>query len=90
MHTGFDFQAYGGPYRVEYALWPAPGAELLRLGQGAWADWDQRGRLVLARAGRLFHYQPDGTLRQLADFIPQVPERVAAPAQGYDWPNPPL
>jgi hypothetical protein len=87
--TGFDFQAYGGPYIVEYAVRPEPGAELIHLGRGTWADWDQRGRLVIAQQGRLFHCQADGSLRQLADFNQQCPERVSTPAQGYAWPNQP-
>jgi hypothetical protein len=88
-HTSFDFHAYGGPYVVEYAVRPEPGADPVRLGHATWADWDQRGRLVIAQQGRLLHWQADGSIRELADFNPQVPEPVAAPVQGYIWPDKP-
>jgi hypothetical protein len=87
--VGFDFGAYGGPYRVEYAVRAEPGAEPTPLGPATWADWDQRGRLVLARDGALFHWEAPGTLRRIADFNDQTPEPAPAPAWAETWPKRP-
>ena len=55
----------------------------------AWADWDRRGRLVAARAGRLFHLAMDenGELeaRQLADFRAARPEQIVSPPSARRW-----
>ena len=69
----FDFQAYGGPYVVEYSL-TSEGRELLPLGRATWADWDQNGRLVIAQDGQLTVVEHDGTRRMIADFNGQVAE----------------
>jgi hypothetical protein len=54
-----------------------------------WADWDQAGRLVLARAGtiRTADMQADETLieRQLADFSPNRFEEIIAPDWARRW-----
>jgi hypothetical protein len=84
--AGFDFAAYGGPYVMEYAVRTAPGAEPLSLGPATWADWDQGGRLVLARDGALYEWQAPGTLRPLANFNDQVPEPAPAPPWAEEWP----
>jgi hypothetical protein len=84
--TGYDYQSYGGPYIVEYAVRLADGAVPIPLGRATWADWDQHGRLILAQTGRLVHWMPPGTLREIADFNPQVPEAIPPPAQACVWP----
>ena len=54
-----------------------------------WIDWDQRGRLVFARAGRLFASRdPEGDpleVVELADFNANRPTAVIAPYQGIRW-----
>jgi hypothetical protein len=82
-HAGFDYGTYG----VEYAVRTEPQAEAIPLGRATWADWDQRGRLVIARGGRLFSWQAAGTLQELADFNQQVPAPAPAPAWARAWPE---
>jgi hypothetical protein len=89
MHTGFAFHPYGGPYIVEYAVRAEHQGAVIPLGQATWADWDQQGRLVIAQQGRLLHWQPTGTPRELADFNPQTPAPAASPPRARTWPRPP-
>lgn len=74
------FGTYAGPHVVEYAVHAEPAGAIFSIGQATWADWDQRGRLILAQHGRLFHCQPPGTLQEIADFNPHQPEPTPAPA----------
>jgi hypothetical protein len=87
--TGFDFHAYGGPYLTEYAVRTEPGAEPVPLGPATWADWDQQGRLVLARDGMLCEWQPPGPPRPIADFNDHTPEPAPAPIWAETWPRRP-
>ena len=54
-----------------------------------WADWDQRGRVVFARRGKLFAVQPDSTTaweeRELADFNAHKREPIEAPDWARVW-----
>jgi|SRR5579883_569032 len=54
-----------------------------------WIDWDQQGRLVLARAGKLFASQDAFgyplSVHELADFNKNTPRPVIAPYQGIHW-----
>jgi hypothetical protein len=84
----FDFQAYGGPYVVGYAVRTDLG-QTIPMGQATWADWDQRGRLIIAQQGRLFHRETASVLRGITDFNEQVPEPRPAPAEAHVWPGPP-
>lgn len=60
-----------------------------RLEGATWADWDQRGRLVYVREGRLFGLviTADGLggEQELADFNGNRPEPVAAPVWAREW-----
>jgi hypothetical protein len=66
---------------------PVPGA--------TWADWDQRGRLVYAKEGKLFAVNVAATLPaaggaalpsvELADFNPSKPHRTKSPAWARKW-----
>ena len=89
-HTGFATHPYGGPYVMDYALRREPSDELTDLGPATWADWDQRGRLAMARRGRLLvaepGTEPGGALRELADFNDQVPDPATSPAWARAWP----
>lgn len=53
-----------------------------------WADWDQQGRLVFARAGKLFACQVmGGTVQEteLVDFNDRQPDPTPAPAWATTW-----
>jgi hypothetical protein len=54
-----------------------------------WIDWDQQGRLVLARAGKLFaSLDALGNplnVHELADFNNNTPRPVIAPYKGKHW-----
>ena len=65
------------------------GDDEIALGPASWADWDQRGRFVLAREGRLFQRTSAGELIEIADFNDQQPEPAPAPAWARTWPPPP-
>ena len=63
------------------------GAELPLPGAG-WADWDQAGRLVFARDGRLFAATVEnGQLaeRELLDLNANVPTEVEALESARQW-----
>jgi len=58
------------------------------LGSVNWADFDQRGRLVLARAGKLFTatVENDAVIyHELADFNDHRPEPMEAPDWAKKW-----
>ena len=74
-----------GPYQVDYSLRPNLGEEQ-PIGAAAWADWDQQGRLVLAREGRLWRWQPAERLAEIEDFNDQLPDPAPAPAWTRTWP----
>ena len=80
-----DFRAYGGPHVIDYAL--RIRRDEIPLGRGTWADWDHRGRLILARDGRLLHWR-GGDEHEIADFNPQTPEPAPSPAEARAWPPP--
>jgi hypothetical protein len=84
-----DFAAYGGPFVVEYALLPVSGDEIVPLGQATWADWDQRGRLVVAKDGCLWDVRLSGDPELIADFNHQTPDPAPSPDCARVWPDPP-
>ena len=80
MCQRFDgFGRVGGPYAVDYGVTAADGATQT-IGPAAWADWDQQGRLAVARAGHLGIWR-DGNLQVIEDFNGQVPD--PRPADAY-------
>jgi hypothetical protein len=91
LHTelGWDARAYGGPYMVGYGLQNEQEDELTPIEGATWADWDQRGRLLVARGGRLEVWAPDGGARVIEDFNPQKPGRVPPSATATTWPSAP-
>jgi len=54
-----------------------------------WIDWDQRGRLAFARAGKLFASLDPNThplqVREIADFNGNTPASLIAPYQEKKW-----
>ena len=83
-----EWSMSGEPKVSEYAVFMESPGEVVPLGRATWADWDHRGRLVIAQDGRLFHWEPPGTLRELADFNPHRPDPAPAPAWAESWPEP--
>lgn len=82
-----DDSVYGGPYVVEYGLMDEESPVEQPLGIATWADWDARGRLILARDGRLVERRRDGVEVEVADFNGQAPESEPAPALARTWPR---
>jgi hypothetical protein len=80
------FQSYGGRHIDEFAL-RMPDGRLILLGDATWADWDHRGRLVIARDGALQEIDAD-TLdtRTIFAFRRQAPDPQPAPAEASRWP----
>jgi hypothetical protein len=54
-----------------------------------WADWDQAGRLIIARAGRLIavHITAKGALHEkvIADFTFEKPTPIESPPEAKTW-----
>jgi hypothetical protein len=83
-----DFLTYGGRSVDEYAL--EVDGELHALGEATWADWDQRGRLVMAQGGSLCEL--DLTTREartIASFNEQTPDPQPSPTWATMWPDAP-
>jgi hypothetical protein len=85
---GWNPRATGGPHQVEYALRTQNGV-VEDLPDVTWADWDQRGRLIIVQHGRLLHWRSREDWRALADFTSQTPESLAAPSWALHWPRRP-
>jgi hypothetical protein len=84
LHTFDDFRTFGGPYVSEYAVLPDAAPEQ-PLGRASWADWDQRGRLVVARQGRLLSWGEREGFTEIEDFNDQVPDPQPAPDWATRW-----
>ena len=88
MEQGWwDFQAYGGPYVMQYAVDNGQHMLLIK-GRVTWADWDQQGRLVYARDGKLFSAeigQHRLDEREIADFNAHKPQQVVTPKWARRW-----
>jgi hypothetical protein len=68
-HLGSSSVGEDGWYKVEYGLWHDETKTELPVTGAIWADWDQKGRLVFAREGKIFAAsRPDFKERELADF----------------------
>lgn len=90
IRSNTNFQAYNGRYVIEYAVRTEPEGTDVAIGQATWADWDQRSRLVIARDGRLVHWELPGMVTELADFNDQEPDPQPAPAWATEWPTRPV
>lgn len=71
-----------------YSVYDPGQDRLLPLSDATWADWDQQGRLVFAKGGKVFaatvgEAAIEATL--LADFNPQQPTEVAPPEWATYW-----
>ncbi len=91
MHTFEDFRLEGGPYVVEYTVWDEAACREYVVGRASWADWDQRGRLIVARDGQLLNWHLERReFEVLADFNGQAPDPQPAPDEARAWPEAPL
>ncbi len=80
----------GLKYRELFSVLNREGQPVVDTAQVEWADWDQRGRLILLQAGKLLIGQPEPTgdsfrLCELADFNSQTPEPIIAPDWATRW-----
>jgi hypothetical protein len=82
----------GDWYVVEHRVVRVDGDEeevLLELGRAEWADWDQRGDLVFARAGVLFRVRPRGGRlgepKEVIDLRDRKFVARASPASATVW-----
>ncbi len=75
---------HGEPDGIEYAV--STGGDLEPLGAATWADWDHRGRLLIARDGRLSSWDSSTGLVEIADFTNQTPNPEPAPSWATQWP----
>jgi hypothetical protein len=82
---------FGGPYRVEYSIWDEAAQRERPIGKATWADWDHRGRLIVAREGQLLEWSLHGDApRSIADITGQAPDPQAPPKDVLTWPEPPI
>ena len=76
-------------YSDEFALVTRKGSMLTSIERAGWVDWDQQGRLVFARDGRIFtgRIEPDGRLAesQLVDLNASKPCPLAPPRWATIW-----
>jgi hypothetical protein len=82
---GWDARAFGGPHTVDYLLRGADGL-VKHLPRVTWADFDQRGRLIVVQDGKLLDWRSQDTWVALADFNTQAPDPRVAPAWATRWP----
>jgi len=75
-------------YLVEYSVWNVAEKREYPIGHATWADFDQRGRLVLARDGKLLHWMEEsGRCEAIADLNGRDPDPQPAPASALEWPR---
>ncbi|HEU4414240.1 MAG TPA: hypothetical protein VFT65_05605 [Candidatus Angelobacter sp.] len=76
-------------YAEEFAVSKSGQSKMTELDRASWADWDQRGRLVFARDGKVFagHLSEDGPVleRELIDLNPSKPIALPAPDWASQW-----
>jgi len=78
----------GQSYQFEYSISSSQTDQKIVLTGVNWADFDQQGRLVLARAGKLFTatVANDAVIyRELADFNDHRPEPMETPDWAKKW-----
>jgi hypothetical protein len=79
MHSFEDYRRAGGPYAVRYSV-GSPGGTSRDIGEANWADWDQHGRLIVARHGCLYEWRATGEPRLMENFNEQEPDPQPMPA----------
>ena len=84
-----EFAAYGGRYVLDYLVREGPDGAETGLGLATWADFDQGGRLIVARDGCLSRWLGGDRYAVIADFNDQRPDPQPAPGWATDWPRGP-
>jgi hypothetical protein len=82
-----SFTTAGGPYVESFRL-VFPSGEEVSIVAATWADWDRSGRLVFARAGKLFAAAIEGTRlveRELIDLNGNEPSRLPPTEEATRW-----
>lgn len=88
LHAFGHQRRQGGRYVVDYSVWDESEQRELPLGRATWADWDQRGRLVLSRDGQLLQGDVQtGRFEVIADFNGRAPDPQPAPEAALTWPG---
>ncbi|MBV9073048.1 MAG: hypothetical protein JOZ10_05395 [Acidobacteria bacterium] len=76
-------------YSEEFSVGVATSAPTKNIERASWADWDQQGRFVFARDGKVFSaFIVDGAEipeRELADFNSSKPTAVSPPPWAMKW-----
>ncbi len=76
-------------YSERFQVTDMAGNPILDTSGVTWLDWDQRGRLVLFREGKVLLAEEVGNvsfeLRELADFNSHKPKRIVAPDWARAW-----
>jgi len=74
-------------YPFEFSLLSRIGSLITTMGKMTWADWDQKGRFVIARDGCIFRGQVevDGSIaeRKLLDLNSEKPTPTRCTTLGY-------
>lgn len=87
MHTlpSASFGTHGERHALEFGLQSE--GDITPLGRATWADWDHRGRLIVAREGRLIEDLGHGEEREICDFDDQSPDPQPSPPEAHTWPS---
>jgi hypothetical protein len=76
-------------YSEEFELRHVNGSLVTKIDRASWADWDQQGRLVFARDGKIFaaSIKDSGNLVEdlLIDLNPSKPKQLAPPEWATKW-----
>jgi hypothetical protein len=75
-------------HQYSYSLKTLDDDQTIPMTDVTWADWDQRGRLVFTRHGKLFAVPPSGTIdtaTEIGDFTDRQFEEVVAPEWARNW-----
>lgn len=79
----------GLDYSEEFSVGVATNSPPKAIERASWADWDQQGRLVFARDGKVYSAQMgergDIFERELADFTSSKPTAVPSPLWATNW-----
>jgi hypothetical protein len=81
-----NFKAWGG--YIESFWLKRPDRPDIKMANAQWADWDQSGRLVFAREGKIFAGSIEGDNLQekmLIDLNPNKPYALEAPDWAKSW-----
>lgn len=77
-------------YQESFLIVNRNGESVVESNQANWVDWDQCGRLVILKSGKLYVGKgklgdASWQLRELADFVSQTPEEITAPPWATQW-----